>query len=254
MADKVKIPGLGDVDKKKATYAGAAVAIGIAGVVYIRRRKTASGTGQNAPGGVSGTDSGIDPATGIPYADEGGTSGIDPSTGIPYSEESGNTGIYGSSNNLGNFDAAGYPLGSTADLAWQAAQEGDTTAITTNSQWITEAESGIIPGDVSTISAALSKVLGGVAVTSDQRDLFLEAVGALGNPPQGYPQPIKLTDTAGQPGSSYHTITVPRDETVEQLASASHWSPATIESVLSLNHFSLTTKLHKGQRIKRANG
>jgi len=174
----------------------------IGGVIYFRHKAnqsntsttTATGTGtQTDPAGNVGQ---IDPATGYAYGspedtatlnntqigaglDAYGTGAIDPNTGVPYAYELG----YGSG------DAG------TGTISGQQ-------PITTNSQWLTAAE-GVLPnGTSATVEAALSKVLGGVAVSASERDLFLEAVGILGNPPQGYPQPIKLTNTSGQPGAS----------------------------------------------------
>jgi hypothetical protein len=210
MAD-IKIPGVGPVDKKKALAIGA-VTIGAIGIVVIRR-KNAAAAAAATPAATDTTDDStvdpsIDPETGIPYADEQ-SSGFD-SSGA-FDEGAGDTGL--SSN---NFDAAGYPIGSAADLAWQAQQDGTsvsgtTTAITTNSQWLTAAEAQL--GDTSAITTALTKVLGGVAVTSDQQNIFMEAVGLLGAPPGGYP-PINLTSTSQAPvpptgTTSAANVTVP---------------------------------------------
>ena len=259
MPDDIKLPGLGKVDKKWVLIGGAG-ALGLIVIIVIRRKSAGQSTDgtstDTTSADTSGTDSGIDPATGVPYADEGGSSGIDPATGIPYAEESAGYGAvdsgYGGNGAVGmssDYDAAGYPIGSAADLAWQAQQEGistgttsgavTTTGITSNSDWVSEAESGVIPGSILTISTALSKVLGGVAVTTAQRNLFLEAVGVLGQPPQGYPQPIKLKDTPGQPAKGAHTKTIsaPGNEDVSQIAHAHH---TTGGHLLALNPF-----LHK---------
>lgn len=262
MPDQIKIPGFGEVPKKTALIAGAG-AVGIIAVVAIRHRATANATASSTPSAVpastdaTGTSDAIDPATGIPYSEEGGAdvagySGYQ----IPYGSDGGGYDAAGS-----GFDAAGYPIGSEADLAWQAEQDGTAatgttstvTGITTNADWVTEAESGVIPGSVSTISAAVSKVLGGLAVTSAQRDLFLEAVGVIGQPPQGYPQPIKLTDTSSQPSpSKTKTIEASGSEDLSQIAKANK----TMGGVLvTLNpglskYYGKKTKVPKGYKIK----
>ena len=206
----IKVPLLGDVPKKTAVL----VTIGAAGlgiVVYLRARSAAQSAASAGSTDATATSdtSGIDPATGIPYDQESGNSyydsgAIDPSTGVPYADESGYGGV-GSTDS--GYDAAGYPIGSAADLAWQQEQD---TGISTNEQWLEQAISGAVPGSPDTIQAALSGVLGGLTVTTAQRNLFLEAVGILGQPPQGYPQPIKTSDTSGQPGTpATQEVTVP---------------------------------------------
>jgi PASTA domain len=202
----VKVPGLGGVQKK---YVIGGVVVGglIAVIVYIRIRNTAASTATAAatPDAGAAADPSIDPATGLPYADE--TSGtIDPATGIPYAEESGG-GDYGGGGAYGStdLDSQGYPIGSAADLAWQAQQ---TSGITTNEEWV-QAAMGDLPGDQATIQAALLGVLSGQTVTTAQKTLFLEAVALNENPPQGYPTPIKTSDTAAQPGTPATTVAVP---------------------------------------------
>lgn len=189
MPDDIKVPGLGDVPKKYAIGA-VATAAGLGVIVYIRSRKAAqtaaSAGAANAATATSGYDpNAIDPATGIPYSQESGS----------YSYGADNYGGYGGG---GGYDNAGYPLGSSADLQYQQTQ---LSGIQTNDEWVQQAIGGSVPGDPGTIQAALSAVLGGLTVTTAQKNLFLEAVGILGNPPGGYPVPIKTSDTAAQPGT-----------------------------------------------------
>jgi hypothetical protein len=261
MPDQIKIPGLGEVPKKTAIIAGAG-AVGIIAIIAIRHKSSAAATSSTAsatPDTTATDPNAIDPNTGIPYSQEGGAdvSGYGSGYQIPYGTGGGGYDAAGS-----GFDAAGYPMGSEADLAWQAEQNGSattgtttttTTGITTNADWVTEAESGVIPGSVSTISAAVSKVLGGLAVTSAQRDLFMEAVGVLGQPPQGYPQPIKLTDTSAQPApAKTKTIVASGSEDLSQIAHANH----TMGGVLvTLNpglskYYGKKTHVPKGYKIK----
>lgn len=188
----VHIPGIGNMSKKAAA-GGVIVAGGIVGIAYYRHRNAASSSSTSATDtsgaidpstGVPYADEysgGIDPSTGIPYADEGGygATGIDPLTGLPYVDEGG-TGITGTGTSTGS---GGY---------------------TTNADWATAAENALQAQGVSpsTAATAISKILAGLPVTSAQQDIFLEAVGLLGSPPNGYPQPIKLTDTPGHPGTT----------------------------------------------------
>lgn len=184
MPGDISVPGLGDVPKKYAIGA-VAVAAGLGVIVYIRSRnaaKTAAATTATTAD-TGGTDPSIDPATGIPYAEESAGLGV---------SDYGGAGAYGS-----GYDAGGYPIGSQADLTWSAEQN---SGITTNNEWVQEAIGGAVPGDPGTIQAALSAVLGGLTVTTAQKNLFMEAVGVLGNPPQGYP-PIHTSDTAAHPGT-----------------------------------------------------
>lgn len=185
----IKVPGLGDMPKKYAIGAVAAAA-GLGVIVYIRSRKAASAAATAGVADATATGSGIDPNS------------IDPSTGIPYSEESGSYS-YGADNYGGygggsGYDTSGYPIGSSADLQYQAEQ---VSGIQTNDEWVQQAVGGSVPGDPGAIQSALSAVLGGLTVTTAQKNLFLEAVGVLGQPPNGYPTPIKTSDTAAHPGT-----------------------------------------------------
>jgi hypothetical protein len=186
MPGDISVPGLGNVPKKYAIGA-VVVAAGLGVIVYIRARntaKTAAATDTSTTAAdTSGYDPTIDPATGIPYAEENSGYGT---------SDYGGAGAYGT-----GYDAAGYPIGSSQDLAWSQQQ---TTGITTNDEWVQEAIGGSVPGDPGTIQAALSAVLGGLTVTTAQKNLFMEAVGVLGNPPQGYP-PIHTSDTSAQPAA-----------------------------------------------------
>jgi hypothetical protein len=258
MPDQIKIPGLGEVPKKTAIIAGIG-AVGIIAIVAIRHRSSAgSSTPSAVPGAAASADpSAIDPNTGVPYSEEGGSdvAGYDSGYQIPYGTGGAGFGAGGS-----GFDAAGYPIGSEADLAWQNEQDGtsgitgpSSSGITTNADWVTEAESGVIPGSVSTISAAVSKVLGGLAVTSAQRDLFLEAVGVLGNPPQGYPTPIKLKDSPSQPApGKSKTIEASGSQDLSQIAHEHHTMGGilvTMNPYLS-RYYGKKTKIPKGYKIK----
>lgn len=182
----VHIPGIGEMSKKKA--AGAVIiAAGIVGIAYYRHSKNAAAaTANTTDSSTAATDasSAIDPSTGVPYADEY-AGGIDPNTGEPYALEG-----------YGGYDPFSGVTGTTVTTS--------TSGYSTNADWATAAESELAAMGVNPTAAAtaISRVLAGLPVTTQQQDLFLEAVGLLQAPPNGYPQPIKLTDTPGQPGAT----------------------------------------------------
>ena len=262
MPDQIKIPGLGEVPKKTALIAGAG-AVGIIAIVAIRHRASAnaaaSSTPSATPGAAADADpNAIDPNTGVPYSQEGGAdvSGYGSGYQIPYGSDGGGYGAGGS-----GFDAAGYPIGSEADLAWQNEQDGTSglttptsNGITTNQDWINAAESGIVPGSQSTIAEAMAKIFGGLAVTTAQKDLFLEAQGIIGEPPpQGYPQPIKLKDTSGQPApGKTKTIEADGNQDLSQIAHAHHTMGGVLVTMnpgLS-KYYGKKTHVPKGYKIK----
>src|SRR5215472_8104204 len=164
MAETVKLPVLGEVNKKTAVI-GVGAAAGISIFVYIRHRNAQNAAQATAGGSspASGTDSGIDPSTGIPYADEGGSSAIDPATGIPYAEEYG--GGYSS-----------FPGGGAGYVSPPPVTTTSSSGPQTNEDWITTAES-VLPGNTATIQTALVRIFGGLTVTHAQKNIYDEAVG-----------------------------------------------------------------------------
>lgn len=200
--ETVHVPGLGDV-KKTYAYAGAVVLSVILGVAYWRHQQSvaanAANTSTSDTSGTAGTDpNAIDPSTGMTYAEE--ASGAYGS--FPYGGVSDYGGSYYGSGNITGYDQYGNPIYSTGIT-------GNNT-YTTNSEWATAAENDLLAMNVdqATAAAAISKVLAGLPVTTAQQQLFEEALGLDGQPPQGYPKPIKLTDTPGQPGTT-NTVKVP---------------------------------------------
>jgi len=240
----IKIPGVGPVDKKKVLIIGGATAV-IVGIAYMRRKTVAAQTATDTST-ADATDSGTT-ADSSEYGD-GYDAGSQDYGGGGY-DVGGNGDVYSS----GNYDAAGYPLGSQADLAWEAQQTGTsvgTTTPTTNAMWVEDAEQQL--GNTTTVSTALAKVLGGLPVTSAQKSLFLEAVGIVGNPPQGYP-PIKMTDTPSQPKppAKKREITATGNEDISQIAKKYGISYATI---LAYNtklkrYFGTGKKIPKGTKV-----
>jgi LysM repeat protein len=110
--------------------------------------------------------SGIDPSTGVPYADEegsGGYGGIDPDTGVPYYDE-----------------------------ITQSSTTTNPNAITTNQQWIETAESDAENLFGATSAVAESAVEAYMAQSSaglpaSSYTLMQSVVGELGQPPVGGP-------------------------------------------------------------------
>lgn len=252
MPEDIKVPGLGELPKKYV-IGGVVVAGGIVVIVYFRHKSSATAAAATDTTGTSATgtttDPSIDPATGIPYAQEQQSSAIDPSTGIPFAEETGYGSDYGGLGNYGSYGTVNpNPL------------TGSST-ITTNEDWIGAAESGIVPGSQATIAAAVTKILAGLPVTNAQRDIFLEAVGIIGNPPQGYPQPIKLKDTAAHPNPGGpdkhthrkpHTIEATGHEDLSQIAHANDVTGGALvrENIFLAPYYGNTKKIKAGTRIK----
>ena len=223
----VKLPGMGDVPKKYVV-GGVVVGGGLAVVVYIRSRKasanTANQTAAQATGGVTdpagNTCDAVDPNSGYcPGSPEDiswqqSNSGYY-GTGAGVPDYGGGAGVSGTGlvtdpagNQCAALAASGYCPGTPQDLAAQgAAGSGGTVPAATggtpetNSDWMTAALAVLPGGATSANEAALAGVLGGLTVTTAQKNIFLEAVGLEGQPPQGYPTPIKTSDTAQHPGT-----------------------------------------------------
>lgn len=223
----VKVPGMGDIPKKYAV-GGVVVGGGIAVVVYIRSRKAAANaanqTAAQAATGVTdpagNTCSAVDPNSGYcPGSPEDiswqqsnsgyyGTGGL----GSDYGGSPGGVSSAGlvtdpAGNQCTALAASGYCPGTPQDLAAQGSSPAVTVPTAgggtpeTNSDWMTAALAVLPGGATSANEAALAGVLGGLTVTTAQKNIFLEAVGLEGQPPQGYPTPIKTSDTAQHPGN-----------------------------------------------------
>lgn len=177
MPDTIKLPGVGPV-KKPIVIAGVGILGGILVYAYWRRSQ--------APAPALTEPIPVDTTTDTTSSDYSGDSSQGPAGYNPYAYSP-----YG-------YDIYGNPLPQPTGLG------GGT--YTTNSDWAAAAEDALqnTGVDLATAAAAVSKVLGGLAVTSNQKDLFLQAVGLLGQPPQGYPTPIKVSDTGtGPPTTTY---------------------------------------------------
>lgn len=187
----VRVPGIGNVPKP-ALIGGIGVTAGILIFAYVKHRNTAAAAAPAASADTTGSTS--------------DASGIDPNTGLPYADESAGGG-YGYNPYAGGGNGYGYPqdcyYGVDPSTGQCLSQPTTAAGYTTNSEWAAAAEQDLENEGYSlaTASAAVSKVLGGLTVTADQQSIFLQAVGIEGQPPQGYPKPIKVIDTPGQPGS-----------------------------------------------------
>lgn len=252
MAD-IHVPGIGAVDKKYV-IAGVIVGAGIAAVVYVRgKNKAAAAPAATADGMVTdpagNTCSALDPNSGYCPGSPEDIAYQENATGNFSDIGFGGTGVGGGgaggislaglvTDPAGNQcsavnPATGFCPGTPQDVAASGAQGagggGGGLGATTNTDWINEAL-GVLPGDQSTVRTALVDVLAGMTVTSNQKSIFQEAVGVLGPPPQGYPQPIKTSDTAAHPGGSSSGKAGPISNLqVSGETSSSvtvHWNPA----------------------------
>jgi hypothetical protein len=148
---------------------------GVVVVYYVMRaRSTAAATGTG-----TATDNSIDPATGIPYAEE----------------DSGYSGAYGTTPSL-----YGYTDPSTGAFisGVGAGATGVVTAPSTNASWAQQVESYLqnLGYNPTSVAAALGKYLTGQQVSADQAAIIAAAQGFYGNPPQGAP-PILQAPPSG---------------------------------------------------------
>lgn len=172
----VKVPGLGDV-KKVYLLGGVGVVAVIVAVAYYRHRNATPAATDVTTNPVTTTDTGYDTGAG---GSSGGSNGGSASGSWPW-----------------GYDAAGNPI--PAPVPGGTANPGGS--ITTNADWTSQAIALLEGGGVTdaVASGAITGVLGGVGVTSDQEAMFLRAVGVLGDPPQGYPRPIRLVSPPADP-------------------------------------------------------
>lgn len=204
VADTIKVPGIGAV-KKPHLYAGIGVTVGILVWAYFRRSSAAGG--DVAPPGDAGM--------GDPYAQD--------------SDAAGYNTIYPPTNGYWphGYDVYGNPLPAPSNST-------SGGVYNTNLDWSAAAVALLAQGGVteSAAATAISGVLGGLAVTTVQQQYFLRAKGTLGHPPQGYPTPIRTTDSAAHPGTHIPGAKLPRvgnlrvtSRTPTELAAA--WAPVT---------------------------
>lgn len=223
MSKTIKIPGVGPV-KAEYAYAGGAVVVGILAVAYYRHKKNAAAAAASAASAdTSGT------------ATDTSGSAYDPSSG--YSP----TG-YGSG--YGNC-----PYGRDVYGNCLPAPTGASSAYTNNNDWMSAAEEALANAGIdTTVSAtAISKVLAGLTVTTAQKQIFLEAIGILGQPPQGYPQPIHVSDPSGGDRGSLGAPGTPSISAVDQHGASVSWTaPATGTA----DHYEIWTREGSGRNTK----
>jgi hypothetical protein len=210
---------------------------GVAGIVvwYVVKNRSASSTSATGT-----TDPSIDPATGIPYAQE---------MGGAYAGGMGTTpSLYGYVDpNTGQF-ISGVGSGNTV------------LAPSTNASWAQQVEAYLqnLGYDPTAVAAAIGKYLTGQALTADQSGIVAAAQGFFGNPPQGAPVPVTSPPGGqgggggtGTGGGSTKTLTVGRRQTLAEMAKNYHWTAATLAAIEKLNNLTAKSELKKGQKLIR---
>jgi hypothetical protein len=179
---------------KVVVWGGIAIG-GIAAVLIWRRQAANSAANATSPTATSATGTGtIDPTTGLPEGSPEDQAALQSFYGDGFSQVGG-----------GGFNP--WPVSQPAPTGGG----GTTTAVSTNDQWLIAAEKSLPNGHSAAVETALARVLGGLTVTWAQRALFLEAQGIVGQPPQGYPKPIKLANGGGDTGGSHQKVVVPEE-------------------------------------------
>jgi hypothetical protein len=181
---------------------------------------------------------------------------VDPATGIPYAEEMGAYGGYGVGGG-GSPSMFGYYDPSTGAYITGSGSPGGTvvTTPTTNAEWAQQVEAYLqqLGYDPITVAAALGKYLTGQTLSSDQSGIVAAAKGFYGNPPTPTPPipPIIIDPLGQQTPKSYSRLSVGRTETLAQFAKEHKWSSRTLALVEALNQLKPTSKLRKGEKIIR---
>jgi len=157
--------------------------VGTIAIVYLAYKHSANSAAAATTTTDTSTDSSIDPATGIPYADEtgesyGGAYGTTPSMYGYYDPTTGQYITNGS--------------GSTAVV----------TAPSTNAAWAQQAVAYFegLGYDATTVSAALGNYLTGQTLTASQNSLISSILALQGAPPVNVPPPT-ITPPSGQTGT-----------------------------------------------------
>lgn len=161
MADTVKIPGIGPLDKKYA-YIGAAGIAGFIGYAYWRNRQslaTDTTDTTDTTGLSDATDAANDPS--LAYGDYSG-----------YADD------------LGGYAYGGAPIYQSPTGGNYPSPTGG--APTTDAEWNQSAYEALTDRGVDSQAAshALSRYQADLCVTSTEADLVRQAIGAVGSPPQ----------------------------------------------------------------------
>ena len=175
MADTIAIAG--KHVPKPAVYGGIAVAV-VGGVLWIRSRNSsaAASTAATPYTGAAAADPSVDPATGIPYADEAGAAG------------------YGSGT------AYGYPAGGGV---YTPVPGTGTAGYTDNAQWAQAVEQGLtgLGYDPIAVGAAIGKYLAKLPLTTAQTTIVQTADAEYGPPPVGSFAIITAPGTVAAPAA-----------------------------------------------------
>lgn len=164
---------------KPALIAVGAASVGILAYAWYKHNSsTPSDT--DLSGSTDTTDSSIDPATGVPYADEYG---------------------YGNS----GYSYQGVTDPSTGQIIGSGVGTGVITQASTNAAWAQSSQAYLVTyggfQDSSAVAAALGAGLLGHYMTPDQVTIWNAAIAFEGDPPQGHP-PINVTPPTGTPPAS----------------------------------------------------
>ncbi|MGH2866767.1 MAG: hypothetical protein ACRDNK_04245 [Solirubrobacteraceae bacterium] len=213
----IKLPGVGPV-KKPYLIAGVAVFAGIIGYAYFKRSRANAAAAADTSSTTTSTAAATDPSQ-----------SIDPSTGLTYAEEAAGSSTGYGQPGYGGFSSEpyspyGYDIYGNPIPAPTGAGSGG--ALTTNDEWASQAETDLGNANITLAvsSLAIGRVLAGLTVTSAQRDIFMQGVGLLGEPPQGYPKPIKLSDTGTTPPPPAATNTNIKNRTFVKVTKATTWN------------------------------
>jgi len=160
--------------------------IGLGGILWWRSHNASSAATSADTSGTDTADSGIDPATGIPYADEYG-----------------GTGAYGTTpGELGTYD----PITGTYVPGYGTT--GTVTTPATNAEWAQAAITTLTADgyDPATVTTAIGLYLAGQGLSQDQYDIVQAAIGVECQPPGGAPPP-HLTSSPPPSGTGTTTPT-----------------------------------------------
>lgn len=230
---KIKTP-FGEMDKKWA-LGGLVVAGGVVTIAYIRHRNS-SGSASTGSSGASSDTTGADTSGNCTDTDPAGNVGcIDPQTGYVYGSPQDQANLQGGATQDYSSGYGGMPYGYGGDSGFPGGGAGGdcfdangniipcpgtgTTPkpkSTTKEQWVQKCITDL-HADADTFETLSAKIFADLRVTTAQKTAFMECVGINGQPPGGYPSPIKTTDTSSHPKT--HTVKVPK-VTGEQYAVA----------------------------------
>jgi hypothetical protein len=186
-------------------------------------------------------------------------SGVDPATGIPYAEEDQTYGGYGAGG-YGAYTPSQFGYYDPTTGAYISGTGSTVLGPSTNASWAQQVQAYLsqLGYDPTTIGAALGNYLTGQPLTSSQQGIVQSALAYFGNPPQGAPIPITTTPSGSGSGGggstgwqSFKTLRVPHNMTLAQFAKAHGWTQATLAAVEKIDTLKPTSRLRKGQTIIR---